>query len=120
VVLAAATAGADPIDAVWVDLKLPDALRLDAARARSLGFRGKMAIHPDQIGIINEVFSPSPGEVAAAHRLIDMDAEARARGDGVFRLDDRMVDAPVVKRARRVLAIADAVERRTGSRTSPD
>jgi citrate lyase subunit beta/citryl-CoA lyase len=106
VVLAAATIGADPIDAVWVHLAPPDALRADALRAKALGFRGKMAIHPDQVPIINQVFSPSADEVAAARRLVDADERARAAGDGVFRMDDSMVDAPVIKRARRVLELA--------------
>ncbi len=106
VVLAAATIGADPIDAVWVHLAPPDALRADAMRAKALGFRGKMAIHPDQVPIINQVFSPSADEVAAARRLVEADERARKTGDGVFRMDDTMVDAPVIKRARRVLELA--------------
>lgn len=112
VVLAAATIGADAIDAVFVDLKSPDRLRQDATRARALGFRGKMAIHPDQIAVIHDVFSPSPDEISAARRLIDADEAAKARGDGVYRVDDRMVDAPIVARARRVLALADALARK--------
>ena len=109
VVLAAATIGADAIDAVFVGLTAPDDLRRDAARARALGFRGKMAIHPDQVPVINEVFSPTSEEIAAARRVLNADEAARAQGEGAFRLDDRMVDAPVVRRARRVLAIADAL-----------
>ncbi len=111
VVLAAATIGCDAIDAVFVDLTSPDHLRDDAVRARALGFRGKMAIHPDQVAVINEVFSPSADEVARARRLVDADEAARARGDGVYRVDDRMVDAPVIARARRVLALANALKR---------
>ena len=106
VVLAAAAIGAEPIDAVWVDLASPDALQSDAARAKALGFRGKMAIHPDQVPVINRVFSPSPDEIAAAQRLVDADNRARDQGDGVFRFDDQMVDAPVIKRARRILELA--------------
>jgi citrate lyase beta subunit len=109
VVLAAAAAGADAIDAIFVDLAAPDLLRRDAERARALGFRGKMAVHPDQVPVINSVFTPSVQEIADARRLIDADAAARAQGDGVFRLDDRMVDAPVIRRAHRILAIADAI-----------
>jgi citrate lyase subunit beta / citryl-CoA lyase len=107
VVLAAAVAGVDPVDAVWTDLSAPDGLRQDGTRAKALGFRGKMAIHPDQIAIINEVFSPTVEEIAAARRIVAADDHARARGEGVLRLDDRMVDAPVIKRARRVLALAE-------------
>ena len=111
VVLAAATIGADPIDAVWVQLSDPESLRVDAARAKGLGFRGKMAIHPDQIAVINEVFSPTAEEIAHARRLIEADERARAGGDGVFRLDDQMVDAPVIRRALRVLEMVERLPR---------
>jgi len=106
VVLAAATIEAEPIDAVWVDLANPDALRQDATRAKALGFRGKMAIHPEQVGIINEVFSPTPGEIAAARELVEANDRAREAGEGVFRFGDSMVDAPVIKRAKRILDLA--------------
>ena len=109
VVLAAAAIGADAIDAVFVDLAAPDQLRRDAVRARALGFRGKMAIHPDQVATINDVFSPSADEVARARRLIEAADAARRQGDGAFRFEDRMVDAPVIARARRVLALAEAL-----------
>ena len=106
VVLAAAAIDAEPIDAVWVDLASPESLLADATRARGLGFRGKMAIHPDQVPVINGVFSPSPDEIAAARKLVEADERAREQGEGVFRLDDRMVDAPIILRARRVLELA--------------
>jgi len=109
VVLAAAAIGADAIDAVFVDLAAPERLRQDAMRARALGFRGKMAIHPDQVATINGVFSPSADEIARARRLIDAADAARRQGEGAFRFEDRMVDAPVIARARRVLALADAL-----------
>ncbi|HEX5214109.1 MAG TPA: CoA ester lyase [Vicinamibacterales bacterium] len=109
VVLAAATIGADAIDAVFVDLTAPDQLREDAVRARALGFRGKMAIHPDQVATINDVFSPSADEIVRARQLIDAADAARQQGEGAFRFENRMVDAPVVARARRVLALAEAL-----------
>jgi len=111
VVLAAATIGADPIDAVFVDLKASDALRRDALRARGLGFRGKTAIHPDQIAVINDVFSPTADDIARARRVMDADEAARAQGQGAFRLDDRMVDAPIVARAKRILALAESLRK---------
>ena len=109
IVLAAAAAGADPIDAVFVDIGSPDLLHEDATRARALGFRGKMAIHPDQVPVINSVFTPTTDEITAARLIDEADQQARARGEGAFRLDNRMVDAPVVRRARRVLAVAERV-----------
>lgn len=104
VVLAATTIGAEAVDAVFVDINAMDQLRRDATRARALGFRGKMAIHPSQIDVINEVFSPTSLEIDRARRIVEAYDAARAAGEGVLRLDDRMVDAPVVARARRVLA----------------
>jgi citrate lyase beta subunit len=106
VVLAATSVGADAVDAVFIDLASPDALRKDAARARAMGFRGKMAIHPDQIPIINDVFTASSEEVERARRIVEAFEDATRRGEGVVRVDDKMVDAPVVTRARRVLATA--------------
>jgi len=104
VVLAATAAGADAIDAVFTDIGAGEALARDAMRARALGFRGKMAIHPDQIPVIHDVFTPSTADIARAERIVAAYDAAQARGDAVLRLDDRMIDAPVVARARRVLA----------------
>jgi citrate lyase subunit beta/citryl-CoA lyase len=106
VVLAASSVGADAIDAVFIDIASPDVLRKDAARARAMGFRGKMAIHPDQIPVINDVFTASPEEVDRARRIVEAFDDATRRGEAVVRVDDKMVDAPVVNRARRVLATA--------------
>lgn len=111
VVLAATAVGADAIDAVFTNITAMDDLRVDAARARALGFRGKMAIHPDQIPVINQVFSPTVEDVARAHRIVEAFDAAAAHGEGVIRLDNKMVDAPVVARARRVLALADRLVR---------
>ncbi len=105
VVLAATAVEADAIDAVLIDINAVDDLRRDALRARALGFRGKMAIHPRQIAVIHEVFSPSPVELANAQRIVDAFDRAQAQGEAVIRLDDRMVDMPVVVRAKRLLAL---------------
>lgn len=107
VVLAAVSVGAEPIDAVLVDIENPERLRKDAMRARAVGFTGKMAIHPDQVSVVNETFSPSADEVAAARRILEAGEAASARGEGAFRLDGRMVDAPVIRRAQRVLALSE-------------
>jgi citrate lyase subunit beta/citryl-CoA lyase len=109
VVLAATTIGAVAIDAVFTHISSPDDLRRDAVRARALGFRGKMAIHPDQVAAINDVFSPTADEIDRARRLVNMADAALAKGEGVIRLDNQMVDTPIVLRARRVLALADAI-----------
>jgi citrate lyase subunit beta/citryl-CoA lyase len=107
VVLAAAAVGADAIDTVFTNLSDAELLQQDALRARALGFRGKMTIHPKQIEVINKIFSPSSAEVDRAQRLVDAYEMAAAQGQGAIRWEDQMIDAPVVLRARRILMLAE-------------
>lgn len=83
-----------------------EAFRRTIAEARQLGFRGALAVHPAQVAIMNEVFSPSAEEVDWARRVVAGDAAARAEGRGAFQLDGRMIDPPVVRRAEEILALA--------------
>jgi citrate lyase subunit beta/citryl-CoA lyase len=75
-------------------------------QARSLGFRGAMAVHPAQVPVLNTGFSPSEAETDWASRVVAADRAARAEGRGAFRLDGRMIDLPVVRRAEEILAMA--------------
>ena len=75
-----------------------------------MGYTGKFAIHPAQLDIINETFSPSAEEIAYARQIMAAWEEAEAAGRGSLAMDGRMVDVPVVKRAQNLLAFADAVE----------
>ena len=102
-VVAAVSAGKLAFDGIWPDIKDAAGLRADALRARRLGFAGKTLIHPDQIAVVNEIFSPTAEEVEEARRVVHAFDQAVARGDGAVALDGRMLDAPVVDRARRVL-----------------
>jgi citrate lyase beta subunit len=106
VALAAAAVGAEAIDAVFTNLDDLTALQRDCARARAMGFHGKMAIHPRQVPVINEAFTPSSADVERARRVVETYEAARAAGEGVTRMDDQMVELPVVERARRTLALA--------------
>lgn len=106
IALAAAATGADAIDAVFINLEDVTALERDCQRARALGFRGKMAIHPRQVPVINEAFTPSTADVERARRLVDAYEVARAAGEGVTRFDGQMLELPIVERARRTLALA--------------
>ena len=102
VVLAARRAGmAAPIDGVTVETRNPERLALDAARARRMGFGGKLCIHPAQVQPLHAVFDPDPAAVAHAQRLCQALSEA---GGGVCVLDGRMVDAPVLHMAQQTLA----------------
>jgi citrate lyase subunit beta / citryl-CoA lyase len=91
---------------VFTDLHDGESLRRDCQRARAVGFRGKMAIHPRQVEVINNVFTPAAAEVDRATRVIEAYEAAQAAGEGVSTLDGRMVELPVVQRARRTLALA--------------
>ena len=101
-VLVSRAAGIEPpSDGVWVRYRDLDGLREEARRARRLGFFGKSAIHPTQVPVINEVFSPTADELAWARRVL---AAFEASGGAATRLDDgEMIDVPVAERARRVL-----------------
>ena len=104
VVTAAAAYGRQAIDTVFVDLSDLDGLAEECGFVQRLGFVGKMAIHPRQVEIINRAFSPTVEEVAQAQRLLDAFAEHESAGAGVFELDGKMVDMPMVRAATRVLA----------------
>jgi citrate lyase subunit beta/citryl-CoA lyase len=76
-------------------------------RARRLGFRGALVVHPSQVDVLNAAFAPTAEEVDWARRVVAGDQAARAEGRGAFQLDGRMVDPPVVRRAEEILALAD-------------
>ena len=99
-------AGVDAIDTVFTDVNDVETLRRDCSRARGLGFRGKIAIHPRQVPVINDVFTPGAAELERAHKVIDAYETAAARGVGVTTLDGQMVELPIVERARRIVALA--------------
>ncbi len=107
VVLAAAAANVDAIDTIYPDITDTNGLREEARFARTLGFDGKAAIHPDQVSIINDAFTPDKDELARARRIVAASDEAN---DGVFRLDDEMIDTPIVRQAERVIRRADAAD----------
>lgn len=108
VVTAAAAYALQAIDTVFVDLSDLEGLAQECAFARTLGYTGKLAIHPGQVEVINREFSPTADAVAAARRLIDAHDDAQAQGLGAFELDGRMVDMPMVRAAQSVLRRARA------------
>ncbi len=102
---AAASAGVDAIDTLHADFRDGDGLAAACAVARRRGFRGKIAIHPDQVDIINAAFTPSEAEIAAARRIVD--AFAAQPHAGTLSIDGVMVDLPHLKQARRTLGLDD-------------
>jgi citrate lyase subunit beta/citryl-CoA lyase len=94
------------LDTPYFKLRDLEGLRDNAVRAKSIGFKGKFAIHPEQIDVLNECFSPSAQEIAHAERVVAAFEEAEARGRGSTSLDGWVIDVPVVKRARALLELA--------------
>lgn len=107
VVVAAAAGGVAAIDTPWLDLGDPKAAGREADRARRLGYSGKLAIHPAQVGPINAAFTPGADEVRLAQGIVDAFDRAVAAGSGVATFKGRMIDRPLVLAARRVLARAE-------------
>jgi citrate lyase subunit beta/citryl-CoA lyase len=100
-----------PIDAPYIDFKDERALVRDCQVARSIGLKAKFVIHPDQIASVNRVFSPNRREIAQAKRAIAA-YDARDDGVAVISVDGRMVDAPVVARAKATLELAARTRKR--------
>jgi len=97
----AVAAGVQPVDGVFADFRDEQGLRAEAMAAAREGFTGKLAIHPAQVGVINEAFSPSAEDVEHARAIVDaFDAQP---GAGVLSIGGRMVDRPHLVQARRVL-----------------
>jgi citrate lyase subunit beta/citryl-CoA lyase len=96
-------------DTVYAAVDDDDGLGRETSAVRDLGFDGKGAIHPRQIPIIHSCFAPSAAEVEHARRVVAAAEEAEAAGIGAVTVDGRMVDRPVVERARRTLALSEAM-----------
>ncbi|MDQ6774259.1 MAG: CoA ester lyase [Candidatus Dormibacteraeota bacterium] len=103
VALAAHVARRPALDQVVVDFRDLDRLRREAKEARALGYAGKLCIHPAQVPVVNEAFSPAPAEVERSRRLLAAHAAALAAHEGVFVFEGRMIDAPLVRQARDLL-----------------
>ena len=100
-----------PLDTPFMlDLKSMSGLQADTIRAKQMGFQGKLCIHPNQIDIVNRVFSPQPEEVQLAHKIIQAFEKAEAAGQGAIQMEGKFVDYPVVARARRIVKIASSLE----------
>ena len=108
VVTHAAAFGLQSLDMVFMDLKDIEELRRECLEAARMAYTGKQAIHPNQIGPIQEAFTPSEEAVSHARRVVDAAEQNQQSGVGAFTLDGKMVDAPVVRAAQWVLERARA------------
>lgn len=109
VVVAARAAGVDCYDTPWTDVEDLEGLEKDAAFAKALGFTGKASISPRHLTTINRVFSPTMADIDYARDVMDCITAAKAEGKGVVSLRGKMIDAPIVARARQVLEMAKAM-----------
>ncbi|WP_137916869.1 CoA ester lyase [Hydrogenophaga sp. 2FB] len=106
--MAAGEAGVYAVDGAFADVGDPDGYRAEADMARGLGFIGKSCIHPRQIALANEAFQPSAAEIHHAMKVVQASQDAQAAGAGAYLVDGVMVDAPFVRRAEAVMAMAQA------------
>ena len=108
-VVAARAAGVEVYDTPFTDVNDDEGIQKDAALAKGLGFTGKASISPRHVEVINQVFSPTQKEIAYAYEVMDVIEMAKAQGKGAISLHGKMIDAPIVARARQTIAMAEAL-----------
>ena len=108
IVLAARNAGIYCFDTVYSDVNNMEGFKQEVQFIKDLGFDGKSCIHPKQVRAVHEIYTPTPKEIEKALRVINGAKEAEAKGSGVISVDGKMVDAPIIARAYRVLELAKA------------
>ena len=112
-VIACRAYGLRPIDGPFGDFSDPEGYNDGARRAAALGCEGKWAIHPSQVSLANDVFSPPEAEITKARRIIEELRKAESQGKGAASLDGKMIDAASEKMANNVLLLADAIAAKT-------
>ena len=108
-VTAARAAGLDVYDTPFTDVNDDEGILVDATLAKALGFSGKASISPRHVETINTVFSPTEKEIAYAYEVMDAIRVAKEQGKGAIALHGKMIDAPIVARAERTIAMAKAL-----------
>jgi citrate lyase subunit beta/citryl-CoA lyase len=115
IILAARAAGIDAIDGPFAAFRDVEGYRIESGRAALLGCGGKWCIHPSQVTLANEVFSPRPDELARARRVVAAYEEAEAAGLGAVALDGEMIDAATARILRTVVDLAEMIDRKDGA-----
>ena len=108
IVHAAASAGIDAIDVPYLDLEDLEGMRKEAILAKELGFSGKGSIHPKQIPILNEVFTPSKSEIKKAQKIVSVFEKANT---GLVVIDGKLIEKPVLREMYRILSIAEKISK---------
>jgi len=114
-VVAARAAGVDVYDTPFTDVNDDEGIVKDASFAKSLGFTGKASISPRHVEVINSVFSPTQKDVDYAYEVMEAIALAEEQGRGAIALHGKMIDAPIVARARQTIAMAEALGMKRGN-----
>ena len=108
VIIACAANDIQPIDIVTIDYKDLEALKAEAEFGARIGFSGKQVIHPNQIPVVQEAFTPSDEAIAYARRIVETFKASQKEGKGAYSLDGKMIDMPLLRNAEKVLARAKA------------
>ena len=108
VVAACAANDLQAIDMVYINFKDSEGLRLEAEQGAGLGFSGKQVIHPNQVPVAQEAFTPSDDAIAYAKRVVESFESSQKEGKGAYALDGKMIDMPLLKNAQKVLDRAKA------------
>lgn len=98
-----------PLDTVWVSLNDAEGFQRSVQRSKDLGFQGKLCIHPDQVPVVNDCFRPTEAELAHARKVLAAFTQAERDGLAAIQVDGQFVDYPIVYRAQRLIARADAI-----------
>jgi citrate lyase subunit beta / citryl-CoA lyase len=109
-VIAAKAAGVQALDTVFSDLKDEEGLRRDTKEIKEMGFDGRAAVHPAQIEIIHEVFTPTERELQQAVNVKRAAEKARRQGSGVAVVNGKMIDKPIIQRAEKILRISELLD----------
>jgi citrate lyase subunit beta/citryl-CoA lyase len=109
IAIVARATGILAIDTPCIDLADPERLAVEAKSGRDLGFRGKLLIHPAQVSIVNQVFSPAEDEVSYARKIVEAFYEAERQGFGAISLDGKMIDIANCRQAEELIALADSL-----------
>ncbi len=104
--IAAGEGGVWAYDGAWANIKDQEGYKREAETSRRLGYLGKSCIHPSQIALANAAFRPTDAEISHSLKVVEVARDAAARGVGAFTVNGRMVDAPFVRRAEAILALA--------------
>ena len=108
VVTACAANDLQALDIVFIDFKDPEGLRLEAEQGAGFGFSGKQIIHPNQVSVVQEAFTPSVPAIEYAKRIVASFESSQKEGKGAYALDGKMIDMPLLKNAQKVLDRARA------------